>query len=148
MAVAGAFVCLHSGTGSAPTTDQSHFSSTVHLDTRGTPQRKAHPKSLQILLVQSKQDSQQCALPQEADIGQPLRSGLEGQFTTRTLIVSALMMSAYSAANSFLPLSPNSASHSLCQPCRQINPWAPHHTLITCSTTGTSSNCQEQDIAY
>lgn len=82
-------------------------------------------KSLQILPVPSKQDSQRCALPQEADIAQPLRSGREGSFTTRTLIVSALVMSACFAANSSLPLSPNPPSHSLCQSCQQINPRLP-----------------------
>lgn len=66
-----------------------------------------------------------CALPQEGDIAQPLRFGPEASFTTRTLIVSALVMSACSAANSFLPLSPNSPSHSICQSCQQINPRLP-----------------------
>ncbi|CAJ1067715.1 Hypothetical predicted protein [Xyrichtys novacula] len=56
----------------APTADQSHFSGTVHLHSRGTLRPKAHPKSPQILPLQSKRDSQQRALPQEADASRPL----------------------------------------------------------------------------
>lgn len=121
--VLSSFCSLSHRRGLAPTADQSQFTSTVTVDTRGVPQQKAHPKSLQILLMQSKQDSQQCELPQEADIGQPLRSGLEGSFKTRSLIVSARVMSARSAANSFMPLSPNSSFHSVYQCCQRINPW-------------------------
>lgn len=129
----GPFVCLHSpfgslsgSQGSAPNAAQSHFTSTVRWDTRGTPRQKGPPK-----IPPNPPRAEQagltavCALPQEADIAQPLRSGLEASFTTRTLIVSALVMSACSAANSFLPLSPNSPSHSVCQSCQQINPWLP-----------------------
>lgn len=49
-------------------------------------------------------------------------SGLDwrAHFQTRTLIVSALVMSACSSANSFLPLSPNPPKS-----CQQINPWLP-----------------------
>lgn len=143
----GAFICLHASfcslsdpRGSAPTADQSHFASTVHEDARGMPRQKAHPKSLQILFMQSKQDAQQCELPQEPDIAQPLCSGREGSFTTRTLIVSALVMSARSAANSFMPPSSNSPFHSECQSCQQINPSTTRSSL-------SQPNRQDQDIA-
>lgn len=128
----GVFVCLHSSFCSL--SDQSHFTSTVYLDTRGdaTSKRPTQNPSKSSSCRASRTHSSMHYLRRGADIAQPLRSGLVGSFTTRTLIVSALVMSACSAANSFLPLSPNSSSRSVYQSCQQINPWPPrphtHHS--------------------
>lgn len=110
----GAFVfhfssCSLSGAqGLASSANQSNFSE--HCPPKherdATTKKRAHPKSLKILPVQSKQDSQQHELAQEADMAQSRRSRLEGSFTASALIVLDAVMSARAAANSFMSLSP------------------------------------------
>ena len=123
-----AFICLRpsfcslSGSqGSAPTADQSHFTSSVHPDTGATPRREGPPhippNPPHVRAGRARSSVHYLRrLTELSPSGLDLRARLQPEL----LIVSALVMSACSGANSFLPLSPNSPKS-----CQQINTWLP-----------------------